>query len=73
MKIQIYNDGKQKQMSFEATADGLNLIGYGANESDALKDLKLQVTAMLSLMGQIDFNDIEYIDHKGQVLRSQAV
>lgn len=58
--IQVYNDGKQKRMSWEAKVElkWLTIEGYGANQEEAVLNLKLEASKVLVELVN-NFNDID--------------
>ena len=71
MKIKIYDDGKGKFMSFAATIDVLEPVGYGATEFEALESLGHQIRYLISNLAKIDTTDednVVHVDYKGDIL-----
>ena len=54
MEVKIYNDGKGKSRSFEASVNILNIgymVGFGKTEQKAVECLEYHITMLI-----IDFN-----------------
>lgn len=73
--IKIYNDRKEKSNSFEAYIEEPEFInwylGFGADELDAIEELKLQVikrleelNSLIELYKNIDFTKYETVQYK---------
>ena len=73
MKVKIYNDKKEKHMSFEARLEGTELIGYGYNDVEAIADLKRLVKGLVDSLRHVNYDDVEHIDAFGHPIKSGAV
>ena len=60
MKIGIYNDGKSKYNSVEASLcrlNTINLVGYGENKEKAIDDLKSKIGFLIESLKDIDYQN----------------
>jgi len=62
IKIEIYDDKKERYQSFEAKLIENNwdipLEGYGENQDEAIEDLKKIINNRIEALSNIDFTDI---------------
>lgn len=73
MKITVNNDKKEKYTSFSAKIEELDMIGYGANDTEAIADLKRQVQGLVAQLKNINYDEFVMVDSKGQPIKSGAV
>jgi hypothetical protein len=75
MKVKLHNDGKEKNFSFDAMlTNTINPIGYGANDAEAIAELKKSVDRYIKELQSIDYNDVILVDWNGNpIQRSGAV
>lgn len=68
--VNIHNDGKEKYQSFEAMInscnDYLDLTGYGADQEEAIKELKNKVDEYIKKLQEIDYSKISFVDWAGK-------
>ena len=73
MKITVNDDKKEKYTSWSAKIEELDLIGFGANDVEAIADLKRQVQGLVAKLKNIDYDNIELVDGFGKPIKSGAV
>lgn len=70
IKLQIHDDGKEKYNSFEARLIDPDsyLEGYGQDKEEAIKELKQKVEQKIKEYQEIDWDNFDWIDWKGDKL-----
>lgn len=62
IKVEIYDDKKERHQSFEAKLIDKSwtdyLEGYGADQNEAIEDLKHRVDMRIKTLSNIDFTNI---------------
>lgn len=63
MRILLHNDGKGKDMSFEASIDYCSPgTAYGETKEEAIEQLKNDVAHLIEKLKNLDYNDILMVD-----------
>lgn len=68
--IKIHNDGKCKLYSYEASLvlDGVEAVGYGDSEEEAIMYLRQEVELIKSRLQNVDYETKLYVDWAGKEL-----
>lgn len=69
IKVQVYNDCKEKHESFEAMLRGFDdfMCGYGKDETEAVGNLKEIVEAKIKTLQSIDWDNFDWINRDGTI------
>lgn len=70
--LKVYNDGKEKHMSFEAYfdlfKDGiLDITGYGEDKDDAIDNLKKKISDFVNQIDGLEWDNPVDVDYYGDV------